>query len=170
MEIEVVVGQALFIEQTVESNIKGLTLDHRLAFTEAVGQNLNSRQLSSFLQVRQLVFVAKTIALSLEQTVAPIQSVVPRGYDLVVDQQCFVWDEAVREAFWPLVEQTVGLSQTVEVEVAKAVYETVVLTETLEVAITRNLVIEQTFSPVTGVIGFLPSKYWHSFEIEVIAS
>lgn len=169
MEIEVVVGQVLFVEQEVESNIKGFILEDRLAFTEAASQNLHSRQLSSFLLVRQLAVVGKSIALSIEQSPELTQVAIPRGFSLSIGQTLFVWDAAVAEGFWPQVQQTVALEQTVEVTVAKAAADTLVMTETIDLSLTRNLVIEQTFSPIEGAIGFLPSKYWHSFEIEVVA-
>lgn len=168
MNIEVAVSQILFIEQQVESNIKGLTLEDRLAFTEAVSVNLHSRQLSSFLLLRELATTKKTVALLAHNTVTCVQVAIPRGYYLTIQQQLFIWDAGVAEEQWPKVEQLIDLEQTIEVDVAKAAYQPLLLTDAIGLSITKNLIIETTFTPVEGVIGYLPDKYWSSYEIEVI--
>jgi hypothetical protein len=168
MNIEVVVSQALFVEQEVESNIKGLTLEDRLAFTEAANSNLHSRQLSSFLLVRQLALAGVDFELEVEDTLTLSQDAHPRAFVLTVSQVCFVWDAAINEGFWPQVSQALALDQTVDVEVAKGALDTLTIEQTIDLNITRNLTIEQTFLPTQGAIGFLPDKYWHSFEIEVV--
>lgn len=168
MNIEVVVSQVLFVEQEAESNIKGLTLEDRLAFTQAANQNLNSRQLSSFILVNHLAVVGKSIQLAVEQELVFTQEAFPRAYVLEIAQHLFVWHEAIAEGMSPLVVHNLDLEQTVEVEVAKAAYDTLTITQTVDLSLTRNLTIEQTFVPAIGATGYLPSKYWHSFEIEVV--
>lgn len=168
MNIEVVVGQVLFVEQQAESNIKGFTLEHWLAFTQAASSNLHSRQLSSFIRVNQLALAGKTISLALEDEVNLSQETFPRAYILSIGQTLFIWAEAIAEGFAPLVQQSLGLNQTVEVDVAKAAFDTLTMTETIALSLSRNFTIEQTFGVDSDAVGYMPDKYWSSYEIEVV--
>lgn len=169
MIIEALALNVLFLDQVAESNIKGLTVEQTLSLTDSLDANLLPQVLSSFLDLSHLALVEVDYDLSISQTLTFAQETQPRAIVLEVSQMLFLVSEAIREDMFPLVVSTLSLDHEAVGIASKHTATALALSHTVTVAITYGRTIEHSLTPSSEAAGYLPSKYWHSYEIEVIA-
>lgn len=169
MIIEAFALNVLFIEQAVESNMKALSVEQSLSLSQSVACNILPQVLSSSLVLAHVAEVNHTANLVADNSLTLTHAVHPRAFVLEVNQLLFVWSEAIKEEFSPLVRHTLTLTQTAVGVASKHTSTTLALTQSVSVAITYGRAIESVLGVTSEVSGYLPSKYWHSYEIEVIA-
>lgn len=168
MIITAAATQFLFLTQQASTNIKVLTVEHTVGIADAVAQNLMPQRSRSLLLLTQSLEVRKSVALIANNTLTLSNSTLPRAYNQSVSDFLFVWHEAIREAQWPLVVHELSLDHQVDYDIAKGMYDTLTLTQEVSVSASSGITVTDTLSLVGGVTGFLPSRYWTSFDINVI--
>ena len=158
----------LFLTQEASTNIKVLTVEHTVGIADAVAQNMKPQRSRSLLLLTQSLEVRKSIALGVNQSLTLSIGTVPRAFVESVNDFLFVWNEAIHEAQWPLVIHELSLEQNADYDIAKGIYDTLTLAQEVSVSMSSNISVTDSLSLVQGVVGFLPSRYWTSFDINVI--
>lgn len=167
--LDAVAFNALGLTDSVTSNIKGLSVSHQITLVQRVDKNLKPRRSASVLRLYHKVEVGKTLSLSAENQLVLDQSVQPRSSLLTVEQNLFIWQDTIKDDFAPLVVSHLALNQSAVASVAKGAYDTLVLEQSVTVEKTLNLNVEQPLLMISSTVGYLPDKYWSSYEITVIA-
>lgn len=166
--LDAVASNVLIMSDDVTSNIKGLTVSQQIVLVQQVDKNLKPQHPASVIRIDHLVEVNKTVALAASNALVLSQVTYPRSITLEVTQQFFAWQDILNDEFAPLVTSILTLTQSAIAAVAKGVYDTLTLTQSVHVEKTLNLNVGQTFVMVSSVIGYLPDKYWSSYPITVI--
>lgn len=162
MIIEAAAYNAFFMTQTVESNIKGLTLEDRLVFADAAVQNIAVRQLSTLLGIHDVAKLTKTLNKTVLQILLMSQSANHRVLVQSVEQLFFMWHVGENSTKSPLVRTGLSITQFVDFLTAKGVYDVLTLAQAAIVFGSYNQTIEDTFVIRQGATGFLPDKHWQS--------
>lgn len=168
MIYEAFVFTGLALSDSVTSNIKGLTVSQKIELSDQVETNLKPQGASSVLRIDHLATAAKTLNLAAAVSLVFQQSANPRTSIIVVDQLLFVWQDQRNDGFAPLVRSQLVLTQSAVGSLAKAAYDTLALTQSVVVTKTLNITVAQTAALISNVTGYLPDKYWSSYEITVI--
>lgn len=155
--------------QGANANIKGCVVEHALVLSQTIDQNFEGESVVDLLYMSQLVKVVKVLNLGVAHTLTFSQATLPRALDEEVFQFLSIQDSAVLETKWPSVTQPLTLMQMAIASLAKAAYSTLTLTQTVTVNVTRNLTVTQTLVMSSVSRAYLPSYYWTSFEITVVA-
>lgn len=166
--LDAVASNVLLLTDSVTSNIKGLTVSHQIILVQQVDKNLKPQHPASVIRLDHLVEVQKTIALAASNTLVLTQTAYPRTLLIEVQQQLFVWQDMFDDPLAPLVTSHLSLTQSAIASVAKGVYDTLVLTQSVHVEKTLNIAVPQTLVMHSNVVGYLPDKYWSSYPITVV--
>jgi hypothetical protein len=158
----------LFFTQSAESNIKVLTVEHYVGFADAVGQNLLPQSPYSHLYLNQSIVLAKSVAVSAGNIISLSQDNLPRSSDHSVNQYVLMSQDASLLSNWPLITSNLELDQSVVGDLAKAAYDTLELTQEVIVSPTLNITVVQTLHLLSQVTGYLPSRYWTAYDINVV--
>ena len=160
MIIERFVSQFLILDHEVETNIKALSVEHRLTFNESTGRNLFAYEASSRLHLQQAASVSKTLGLSVSQSLNfTISSAKPRVWFEEVNQLLFIWGEA-DNSIPPGVYQTLELDQDVVVVKSKGLKHTLTFTDAATFTVSKSLTVSQTLSFSNQATVHKPNKYF----------
>lgn len=166
--MNVTVVSILFLTQETDTNIKVLALEQVVSISDAVEQNMLPQSPLSRLYPIHSVELEKTIALSASSTLSLNQSQLPRSSDQSVTQICFVWHDAELLTDWPLVRQSIVLTQSATYTLSKGCYSNLDLSQEVSVVENTNITVPQSLVLISKATGYLPSRYWTSYDIDVV--
>lgn len=169
MIIEAAAVSVLFMDQTIESNIKGLTVEQTLSLSQTIECNIIPQQLSSFLNLQQLALCGKTISRALGNTLTMITEAQPRVSVIEVEQALLAWSDIANETQWPLVTQTLVMTQSAVCVASKHTHSELVLSQTVTVSVTYSREVVQEVPIISEATAYLPKHCWYAYEFEVIA-
>lgn len=158
--MDIVIGNFLRLEQMVDSNIKAFLIEHQLLLDDEVLINLGSFSLSQRLFLAHTVRVAKTLNLEVEQVLYLSQESHPFVTFLAVTNYLSFGSLVVNEL--PSFVDTLELTQSVMVDVAKPANNTLEVVQSVDVSKTQNTDIEQTLGLRQTVSVYKPSEYYIS--------
>lgn len=165
MIIEAFALDVLFFQQSVESNIKAFTIEHRVVLSDAVVQNYHVQGLSSSLHLAHVAEVSRLTHCEASSILTLSQDTHPRVFVENINQTLFVWHEAVSEDQFPLTVSQLTVLQSVDVVDAKGAYDTLELRQEVGLQHTRVLTVNDTLTVQSNVNGYLPSYYFQSIEV-----
>lgn len=163
--IDVFAYNHLSLSQAVDTNIKIEHVQQFLKLDDHFKINLKVRHVESQLYLSHSATATKITNVNVEHTLTFVHGTLPRVLVEAVEHRLLLSQDAQAVANWPDVRQSLDLQQTVDVEVAKGVYSVLNLTHEATYTITRNLSVEHTLTLVSQAAGYLPSKYWTSFDV-----
>lgn len=163
--IDVFVFNHLKLSQSVNTNIKVLTVNQFLALIDAVSINIKIEHVESQLYFSHSATNTKDTNVSIEHVLSLQQDTLHRVFVESVEHHLALSHDASLTPNWPDVKQVLNLQQTVDVEVAKGTYSFLALTHQATYTITRNLSVEHVLILVSEAVGYKPSKYWTSFDV-----
>jgi len=165
ISIEAFALDFLFLSQSVESNIKAFTIEHRVVLSDAVVQNYHVQGLFSSLHLAHVAKISKTSLLSASNSLTLAESILPRVFVESITQTFFVWDAVIQETQFPLTVSQLTVIHDVVVDVAKAAYDTLELKQEIGLQHTRSVVASNTLEIRSDVNGYIPSYYFQGTEV-----
>jgi hypothetical protein len=159
----------LILDQSANTNIKGLYVEQIVGLTQTVRQNIEGRTVHGALYLSHKVDVAKTIKRTVAHSLSMAQGAKPRVIDRTVYQFLSIQQDVQNLTKWPLVRSQLNLTQEAEYILAKGTYSALALTHTVVVKVTRNLSVSHTLVMESAARAYLPDYYWTSFPIVVVA-
>lgn len=160
MIIEAVAFQYLPFTETVESNMKMVTISDYLVFTESVVENLFTRQLSSHLIFNDYARVVKTSNVTADNMLSMSEAIEPRVFALEVSELFFMWDEGSQTDKTPLIEDVFEMNDLAVCVAATGAYATFTMVDSATVSGSFSPIVEQTLVMESKAVGYLPDKNW----------
>ncbi len=158
------VGNYLSLSQELSSNIKAFVIEHRLDLVDTVTQNLSGQTLLNSLNLSQNVRVSKSLGLSASNSLTFSQYCHPSVIFQAIHQIIVIAQDAVAEAQWPLVGQTLVMTQLAVVDKVKGTSSNLALTQAVEVAKSSNLQASNTLALHDDTNVYKPSIFFISGE------
>lgn len=168
MIYDLIAFDPLILGQSANTNIKGASVITPLVLTQAVDQNFESDLVSDRLVFAQRVAVVKRLNKTVAHSLALSQDRHHRATPVTAFQFLSIQDQATIEDQWPLVHHVLTFTQTAAVEVAKGTYSTLVLTQSVQLNVTRNMTVSHTLVMESVSRVFVPSYYWTGFPVVVV--
>lgn len=178
MTITATAINVLFLTQEVDTNIKVLAVEHGVALTDAVDQNLIPQSLSSLLLLTQSVVMHGNISYGASNTLALSQGLLRSVFEESVESLLFVWQDAQNLTNWPDVVQSLSLTDEAVADVSTGTLtdtdlgpvhgQVLTLTQEVVLSVSLGLGVESVLALDDGSTGFMPSYYWQSYEVNVV--
>lgn len=168
MIIEVVAVNVLFLSDLVETNLKNLSEADFLVLNEVMDGNIDLQQLQSYIAFSDVATHTKILHLSVSQSLSYSQSTIPRALIESVNQTLFIWQQAIRESKFPLVEQQLIFSDLAEVELANSTFDTLTMADEALAEISYGPQLSQTLSMIQGATAYKASSCWINGDFTVM--
>lgn len=168
MIYEVFAHAVMYFEQSINTNIKPVSVDQFLLLTSLPDTNIKVQRLQSTLHLVHLPTVVRDFNVDVENQITFTQSTLPRVTNVSVFHNFPVVHNYTNEDKFPLVRSNLTLQQTVEVFKCNGIYSDLLLTQDIGLEVTRNLSVNSQLNIDSNVVSFIPSKYWYSYDVVVV--
>lgn len=153
----------MFFSQSLDSNIKGFNIETSIILTDSIDQNYSVQELPSTIHLIHLAKLVKTTNLNLTSNLSLTNLAYKKVIILSAENRLIFINNETDYKFGN--SQKLTIAENAVVNISKGNYSNLELTQSLQLSITRNLSVSQSFISSSNVTGYLPSQYWHSFSI-----
>lgn len=151
MIYEVEVSQYFGMIQQLASNPTGHTVNQFLNIQQTITVNRKLESVKQFLNIGQIIEVRRSITnVSVVQNLELNQHFSPRSHEVSVTHLLAMYHNVYNTKEGE-VAQTLNLQQVIDVELAKSIKHTLLITQTIGVVCVRNRTVTQTFSMSSNV-------------------
>ncbi len=156
MVYDLLVIDALFLEQTVRSNITDLSVSHTLDLVSEINESIKPQQISQSLLFDDRIVVNKTLHLSVAHTLVLTQEQHPRVYDESVSHILILAQDINDQN--TVVHSFLELEQVIDVMVSKNITSELELTQEIGLSVVHNLTVAHTIVIGSAANGYLADK------------
>lgn len=158
----------LFLADLVTLNIHVLSVEDQLVLNDAVQSNQSVQSVSQLLEITDSVKVSKTVAVHAANSLALVQDGQRTPINVAVVDYLDMYQSSQTHNQWPDVKQTLVLSDVAVCESAIGVYDTLVLSQSVQVQKTVALQAANTLTVISKATVYKPDQFWTSYDVVVV--